>query len=154
MTERVDFYVLSSTLDKQRWMFACRLAEKAYLKELRVTIVSAGQAEAKALDDLLWTFSDRSFVPHELCEREQGTDPGIPVHITSAADALADADLLVNLTDRLPAGFERFSRIAEIIDADPERRRAGRERFRSYREKKVTLETHQLDDNADVQEKI
>ena len=31
MTERVDFYVLKSAAPKQRWAFACRLTEKAYL---------------------------------------------------------------------------------------------------------------------------
>jgi DNA polymerase IIIc chi subunit len=44
--------------------------------------------------------------------------------------------------------LERFSRIAEIIDADDERRRLGRERFKAYRELKLTVETHQLDDVA------
>ena len=35
MTERVDFYVLKSAAARQRWAFACRLTEKAYLKDLR-----------------------------------------------------------------------------------------------------------------------
>jgi len=35
MTERVDFYVLKSSTAKQRWTFACRLTEKAYLRDLR-----------------------------------------------------------------------------------------------------------------------
>jgi DNA polymerase IIIc chi subunit len=60
------------------------------------------------------------------------------------------ADLLVNMTARLPARWERYGRVAEIIDADAEHRRLGRERFKSYRDLKVTLETHQLDDGADV----
>ena len=33
MTERVDFYILKSSTPKQRWTFACRLTEKAYLRE-------------------------------------------------------------------------------------------------------------------------
>ena len=47
-------------------------------------------------------------------------------------------------------GLERFARIAEIVDADDERRRLGRERFKAYRELKLPLETHQLDDTADA----
>jgi DNA polymerase IIIc chi subunit len=50
----------------------------------------------------------------------------------------------------MPVHFERFARIAEIIDADEERRRLGRERFKSYRELKVALETHQLDETAEM----
>ena len=40
MTERVDFYVLKSAAAKQRWAFACRLTEKAYLKDLKIVIVN------------------------------------------------------------------------------------------------------------------
>jgi DNA polymerase IIIc chi subunit len=57
--------------------------------------------------------------------------------------------LLVNLTARVPQDFEQYRRIAEIIDADEERRRLGRERFKTYRDLKVAVETHQLDENAD-----
>jgi len=149
MTERVDFYVLNGAGPKQRLRFACRLAEKAYLKDLRVVILSETAGDAKVVDDLLWTFSDRSFVPHQLCWDEHSGDPDTPVHLTHALEAAGPADLLVNLSDRLPSGLERFARVAEILDADPERRRLGRERFKSYRERKLTLETHQLDCAAD-----
>jgi DNA polymerase IIIc chi subunit len=54
----------------------------------------------------------------------------------------------VNLTDRLPTGLDRYTRVAEIIDADVERRRLGRERFKSYRDLKLALDTHQLDETA------
>jgi len=149
MTERVDFYVLNGAGPKQRLTFACRLAEKAYLKDLRVVILSETAVDAKEVDDLLWTFSDRSFVPHQLCRDEHSSDPDTPVQLTHALEAAGPADLLVNLSNRLPSGLERFARVAEIIDADPERRRLGRERFKSYRERKLTLETHQLDCAAD-----
>ena len=41
-----------------------------------------------------------------------------------------------------------IARIAEIIDADEERRRLGRERFKTYRDLKLALETHQIDDRG------
>jgi DNA polymerase-3 subunit chi len=150
MTDRVDFYVLNSAAPRQRWIFACRLTEKAYLRDLRVVILSEADAEVKALDDLLWTFNDRSFVPHQVRRDAHSIDPGTPVELTFDVEAAGSADLLVNLSDRLPSRLERFTRIAEIIDADPERRRLGRERFKCYREQKFTLETHQLDASADV----
>jgi len=149
MTERVDFYVLKSAAAKQRWAFACRLTEKAYLRDLRVVIVSDTLSDARALDDMLWTFSDRSFVPHELKLDERAMDPATQVQLTVEPEAPA-ADLLVNLAGRLPAHWERYARIAEIIDADAERRRLGRERFKTYRSLEVTLQTHQLADTADI----
>jgi DNA polymerase-3 subunit chi len=146
MTDRVDFYVLASITAKQRWTFACRLTEKAYLRDLTVVLLSDTAEENAALDELLWTFHDRAFVPHEV-HRPDAAVPA-PVQLTREADAPGSADLLINLGARLPAGLARFARIAEIVDADAERRRLGRERFKAYRELKLPVETHQLDDGA------
>ena len=148
MTEKVDFYVLGSNSPQQRLIFACRLAEKAYQRDLKVVILQDSLADAKSLDEMLWTFNERSFVPHQVCLDEH-VDPETPVHLTLES-ANMKADLLVNLTDRLPVGFDHYPRIAEIIDADPERRRLGRERFKTYRDLKVALDTHQLDESADI----
>jgi DNA polymerase-3 subunit chi len=150
MTERVDFYVLKSAAAQQRWAFACRLTEKAYLKDLKIVIVNDTLAEAQALDELLWTFNERSFVPHKVCMDEQSLDPATPVHLVVESAAIPAADLLVNLALRLPTQLQRYQRIAEIIDADEERRRQGRERFKAYRDLKFTLETHQIDEAAEV----
>jgi DNA polymerase-3 subunit chi len=150
MTERVDFYVLKSAAAKVRWTFACRLTEKAYLRDLSIVIVNDTLADAQALDDLLWTFNERSFIPHKLCTDEHSMDPATKVHLAVLPTALPAADLLVNLTARLPEHWELYPRIAEIIDADEDRRRLGRERFKTYRDLKVTLETHQLDETAEV----
>ena len=148
MTERVDFYVLKSSTAKQRLTFACRLTEKAYLRDLRVVVSSDTAADTAAFDEMLWTFNDRSFVPHEV--RGNAPHGTAPVQLTSDLRSVDGADLLVNLAGSLPDGLERFARIAEIIDADDDRRRLGRERFKAYRDLKVPLETHQLDDAADA----
>ncbi len=150
MTERVDFYVLKSAAVRQRWAFACRLTEKAYLRDMSVVIVNDTPADAQALDDLLWTFNERSFIPHKVCADEHSMDPAVKVHLAALPVALPAADLLVNLTASLPAHWERYARIAEIIDADEDRRRLGRERFKTYRDLKVTLETHQLDETEEI----
>ncbi|MGH8401180.1 MAG: DNA polymerase III subunit chi, partial [Gammaproteobacteria bacterium] len=39
---------------------------------------------------------------------------------------------------------ERAARIIEIIDADPGRRAAGRERFKAYRDRGFAMEKHDL----------
>lgn len=150
MTERVDFYVLKSASAKQRWAFACRLIEKAYLLDLKVLVLNDTQADAQALDELLWTFNERSFVPHTLCGDQHPADPATPVHLLVGATAAPQADLLVNLAAPMPADLQLYARIAEVIDADEERLRAGRERFKAYRDLKLTLQTHQLDETADA----
>lgn len=148
MTERVDFYVLKSSTAKQRWTFACRLTEKAYLLDLSVVLLSETAADALGLDELLWTFSERSFVPHDVHGDRPSQPAPTPVTLTADLETVDGADLLVNLSGRLPSRLDRFSRIAEIIDTDDERRRLGRERFKAYRELKLAVETHQLDDGA------
>ena len=158
MTERVDFYVLKSSTEKQRWTFACRLTEKAYLRDLKVVLLGDTLAEVEAIDALLWTFSERSFVPHDIHRgRPAAPNPAVvapaapasaAVQLTQDLDSVGSADLLVNVSTRLPARLDRFARVAEIIDADDERRRLGRERFKAYRELKFAVETHQLDDAA------
>jgi DNA polymerase-3 subunit chi len=145
MTERVDFYVLKTATETERWRLACRLAEKAYLIDLRVLVLSETLADAKAIDDLLWTFDERSFVPHRLRREDSAAAAAAPVEILADAAGAPPADLLVNLANRPPGELERFARIAEIVDADQERRRLGRERFKFYRDLKIPLETHQLD---------
>jgi DNA polymerase-3 subunit chi len=149
MTERVDFYILKDASPKQGWHFACRLTEKAYLRALRVAVLAEDDDAARGLDDLLWTFNDRAFVPH-VRHRDEPADPSTPVYVTCAPDGGPGADLLVNLSNRLPSDPRRFARIAEIIDADDGRKRQGRERFKSYRELGMPLETHQLDAGSDV----
>ena len=61
-----------------------------------------------------------------------------------AGDSFA-TDVLVNLSQQMPAEPLRFARIVEILDGEPERRRLGRERFKSYRDMQLTLNTHQVD---------
>jgi DNA polymerase-3 subunit chi len=148
MTDRVDFYVLKSSTAAQRWTFACRLTEKAYLLDLRVVVWSDTAADAKLMDELLWTFNERAVVPHTVTG--VASDDTAPVQLTPDLDSVAKADLLVNLSRRMPGGLERFSRIAEILDADDERRRLGRARFKAYRDLKLLLETHQMDEAADA----
>jgi len=150
MTERVDFYVLNSGTPEQRRAFACRLTEKAYLRDLSIVIVSDTLPDTQALDDLLWTYDERSFIPHKITGEGHAPDPATKVHLTALPESAPPADLLVNLAARLPPHWEGYGRIAEVIDADAERRRLGRERFKMYRDFKVTLETHQLGESADA----
>jgi len=141
-TARVDFYVLPVADERGRLTLACRLAEKAYLLDHRVFVRAASASEAQALDDLLWTFADRSFVPHELAGT--GRELDVPVVVGHDAGPETHADLLVNLGQDVPAAYSRYARIAEIIDGDEQRRRLGRERFRFYREHGIEPESHRI----------
>jgi len=62
---RIDFYVLPDQKDNGRALLACRLADKAYSLGHTVYVLAGSEAQAAALDDLLWTFRQDSFIPHE-----------------------------------------------------------------------------------------
>ena len=139
---RVDFYVLPDDKDNGRALLACRLADKAYTLGHEVYILVASEAQAGAFDDLLWTFRQDSFIPHE--RYPLAGDEASPVLIGTILPTEARAYILINFTDRLPEGFERYERIAELVDQNPEVLAKSRERFRQYREQGLTPETHKL----------
>ncbi len=139
---RIDFYVLPDQRDNGRALLACRLADKAYTLGHAVYILTASEAQAAALDDLLWTFRQDSFIPHE--RYPLAGEEGSPVLVGAAPPVEVSAQVLINFTDVLPEGFERFERVVELVDSQPEVLAKSRERFRQYRERGLTPETHKL----------
>lgn len=140
---RVDFYLLAGTGEISRERFACRLAEKAYRLKHSVHIQAADRTHARELDDLLWTFRDGSFVPHELIDARDAAVEA-PITIGCTAASLRPADLLINLTDALPPELGSFPRIAEIVTSDEDRKQRSRALFSEYRSHGHTLEVHEL----------
>lgn len=138
---RVSFYVLDAVDPDARLVFACRLAEKAWRQQHRVHAHAGSTAEAERLDERLWTFRDGSFVPHEMLG--DGL-PESPVTIGSGESPAPPADLLLNLADEVPACWEAFGRIAEIVDGTESGREAGRRRHRFYRSRGLEPETHRI----------
>jgi len=139
---RVDFYVLPDQKDSGRALLACRLADKAYNLGQTVYLLAASEAQASALDDLLWTFRQDSFIPHE--RYPLAGEETSPVLVGTMLPAEPGAQVLINCTDRLPEGFERHERVVELVDQNPEVLAKSRERFRQYRERGLAPETHKL----------
>jgi DNA polymerase-3 subunit chi len=140
---RVDFYILDESSATARLKLACRLAEKAYLAAQTALVWHTDAEELKAFDDMLWTFMDGSFVPHEMLtaatEREE-----TPVLLSAGTAPPADVDIIINLAPDVPGCLSRTKRIAEIIDGDDSRRRAGRARFKAYRDLGIQPASHNI----------
>ena len=60
---RIDFYLLPVAEPHGKLSFACRLAEKAFREGCQVHVHASDADEAAAMDALLWSFRDTSFVP-------------------------------------------------------------------------------------------
>jgi len=171
MTE-VDFYVLGEANDDAVLRTACRLTQKAWNQGLRIYVLASTDEQAARMDDLLWTFQQDSFVPHE---RWHGTsdsnaiteatddEMGGPkvksmtqakkistsnimarVLIGTTAQLSATPELLVNLGAPIPEWFAQCPRVVEIISAAPHRKAEGRQRYRAYRDQGVPLRTHEV----------
>jgi len=139
---RIDFYVLPGDDPHARRMTACRLIEKAYRQGHRLYLKTESEAEARVLDDLLWTFRQGSFVPHELAE---SANPEAPVIIGDWVPPADMRDVLVNLGSDMVAGFENFDRVAELVDQQESIRRAGRQRYKLYQSQGYEIQTHQIE---------
>jgi len=138
---RVDFYILSRQGPRERQFFACRLTEKAYRLANTVHIHTGSRMDAEHIDELLWTFRDGSFVPHELvADRSPGLES--PVTIGCDAPPVGPRDLLINLCDDIPPFADTFPRVAELVTSDEDCKRESRKRFAAYRDNGHTLETH------------
>jgi DNA polymerase III subunit chi len=139
--ERADFYVLEGSDARARWRFACQEIEKAFLAEERVLVWLDNDADLAAFDDLLWTFADRSFIPHEALGPASSWDE-TPVLLSAKATPEPAPQVIVNLAAGLPPGAALAARVVEIVDDDAGRRQAGRLRFKQYRELGVEPVTH------------
>jgi DNA polymerase-3 subunit chi len=140
---RVDFYVSEAAGAETRLRLACRVAEKAYLAKKTVVVLFDDATLLPKFDDMLWTFGDGSFVPHDVVSAH--SEPcSAPVALTTGPLPAEHSDVLINLGNTMPPSFDKFARVAEFLDARPEVRAAGRERFKAYRGKTIELKTHNV----------
>ena len=137
---QVDFYVLDRVDEHARNALACKLAEKAWRLENTIHIHTMTQTDAEHIDELLWTFRDGSFVPHEL----HGGETNAPITIGFGGDAVEPRDLLITLCDEIPAFADAFPRIAELVTSDEICRAKSRERYATYRDQGHSISTHKI----------
>lgn len=139
---RVDFYLLANNDKQTLWLLACRLLEKAYLRGHRVFVYCNNQQEAETLDELLWTFKDNSFIPHNL--QGEGPEPPPPIQIGYRDEPRSFNDILFNLATEIPSFFPRFRRVIEIVTNDEAAKELSRAHYREYRAKNCELQTHEI----------
>lgn len=137
---QIDFYILPETTSDARWLFACRLIDKVQRMGIRTLVVMDNEAEARQLDELLWTFKPESFIPHQLIN---GGKPA-PVEITYNAETGDHQGLLLNLSKIVPPYFSRFERLSEVVIQEPAILQSSRERFGFYKQRGYPIETRKL----------
>ena len=137
---QIDFYIVSDQSSDAWLRCACRLVEKAYTLGHRIYIRTGDEGMTAHMDDLLWMFRDRSFIPHqrssaaeELCAVTLNHDT-LPEH----------REVLVNLSPAVPDFYNEFERVVEVVGDDPAMKQQGRERFRVYKDKGEEPQHHEI----------
>ena len=141
---QVDFYLLADSSERGIWQFCCRLTEKAWKLGNRIHIRTIDEDETRRLDDMLWTYSDESFLPHAIHDEEKETDViQSPITLGHTHNA-STCDLLINLAVTAPHEVRRYPRIAEILNEDENIKQYGRERYSQYRQDGCKVQHHQI----------
>lgn len=140
MMPKIDFYILPENNADIRLQFACRLIETSYQQKHRIYVHTDNEKDAHAMDELLWTYRDESFLPHHLVG--EGPDPAPPIQIGFGVIPDKQRDTLINLSTETPAFYKQFTRLLELIT--PENQETARERYRFYRAAGSEITTHKL----------
>ncbi len=140
---RVGFYLLQTAGLAHKLNTICRLVNKIYQSKLTALIRVPDDDTARQLDDLLWTYDQGGFVPHELAGRDPESEQA-PVLITPDSECEYRRDVLISVLEQVPRDFDRFDRVAEVVGADDGERAKARERYRYYRDQGCQLETHDM----------
>lgn len=119
-------------------MRACLLAEREYERRRRSVVFATEQA-ADALDSLLWTFRQNSFVPHGQWQEIEGPVMESVVITSKGPEEVNDSrfrDVLIVVHDGgLPASYKQFERICDFAPSYDEcLKKNARERFRACQE--------------------
>lgn len=123
--------------------YACRLLRKAVSSGAKL-VVTGSPATLGQLDVALWTFSPVDFVPHCDLDSDARVLAASPVILASSAETVPHRQVLLNLGHRVPAGFERFERLIEVVGLDDEGRQLARGRWKHYAEQGHAITRHDL----------
>ncbi|MEK6731284.1 MAG: DNA polymerase III subunit chi [Pseudomonadota bacterium] len=142
MTKCADFYLIPANTVTEQWKTACRLLAKAFEQKQDAYVHVSDAEAAQQFNELLWTFRDISFVPHQLAL--ESTEIDAPIKIGYQTPTADEHNILVNLTDTIPDFAAIFDRIIEIIPQEKTAEINARKRYKIYQQNGRDLHTHDL----------
>lgn len=139
-----QIYFYSGSNDKLKT--TCRLCAKAVQQGMRVMVYTPDAALIEQLDELLWTFSSTSFIPHCRNHDDDALVNVTPVILSDQIQPDVHFDVLLNLHHQHPPLFNQFKRLIEIAGVSHEDKLAARERYRFYKNEGYEIQHYNLDD--------
>jgi DNA polymerase III subunit chi len=139
----ISFYVLPTESTQERYLFACKLIEKAYRSGSFAYVLTDSLEQSQLIDNLLWTFRAGSFIPHQIYTGEL---PAIENTILIGSNNPPENWLktVINLSSQSPQDFQQAERILEILDNSEETKAWGRQRYRQYQQSGIEIATHKM----------
>lgn len=133
---RADFYLIDKPrFREQPLLLVCELTKKAFAAQQPLLILTRDFAQAEAVDELLWSFDEDSFIPHQLAGDED--DAQTAVLIVPPGVDTPDRPLVINLRAACAPG--QYERVLEVVAAEPSEREGSRERWREYHQRGFQL---------------
>lgn len=107
---KISFYqVMNGEVIK----FSCQLLEKCFKSNLKTFVQVKDDSIAEMLDRILWTFAQKSFIPH--ATDKDPLSAMQPIYISSASECKIDAKGLMLLgVERVD--LKNFDRVMVMID--------------------------------------
>ena len=127
MTRRIEFHFNAPALVP----YACRLLRKVQGRGLRAQVVGHATTLAQ-LDQALWTFTPLDFLTHCNAQAPVAMQQASSVLLTESPVNDWHRQVLINLGETVPEGFDAFERIIDVVTVDDLHRAQGRDRWRQY----------------------
>jgi len=137
-----SFYILPSSSLSDRFIFACKLIEKAYRCGQFCYVYTDSPQHSEQLDNLLWTFRENSFIPHQIYDGQPDFEDTVLIGTQAAPEKWQK--LIFNLSSKYPDDLTKTERILEILDNNEDLKQAGRQRFRQYKQDGFDISTHKI----------
>ena len=124
--------------------YACRLLRATQKKSAQVLVL--GQMDAlKSLSAKLWAMSPAEFLPHCLADATAEVIAHSPVVLSAELpNSAKESQVLLNIGAVLPAGFERFERLIEVVGQDEADLQAARTRWKHYKDRGYALSRYDV----------
>ncbi|MBL4800602.1 MAG: DNA polymerase III subunit chi [Emcibacter sp.] len=108
-----------------------KLLEKVHGAGLKAVIKVGSETRMRELDDLLWTYSKDSFLPHGSMKAKFSDQQ--PIYLTTEDENPADATVLVLVDSMESEALGQYDRCLEMFDGtDQNAVVAARTRWKSY----------------------
>jgi DNA polymerase-3 subunit chi len=109
-------------------------------------VLVLGQMDAlKSLSAKLWALSATEFLPHCLADAAPEVVVHSPIVLSvELPSSSSDSQVLLNLGAVLPAGFERFERLIELVGQDSDDLQAARTRWKHYKDRGYALSRYDV----------